>query len=341
MHKPKSVISLTIFIACSLFIIGCKDNNVDPPVTTSNINLVAEYNTNASTNGIFVMPINFINYAFIADGTNGMQIINVTQVNLPDSVSSFDTDGSANDITVANISNDLYAFISDYYSGLVIVDVSDPTNPVLAAVLNVAGGGAFVTTTTVDAVNEIAYVGLSTGQVSVFDLSPLPNEPNFINAFTRAESVNGLYINNNLLYIAAGDDGFVIMDVTNPAVPELISANNTSGNASDVIVSTNYAYVADSYNGMLIFNVTTPSSPVLLSRFAPNGQILGLTINNNSLYTADNNYGVETVNVSNPSSPSQIGFFDSQGSANNIFYFGGYLFLAAAEEGLVILQPTN
>jgi hypothetical protein len=339
MHKLKYV--LLLFLLSVIFFNGCKDNSVTPSVSSSNMNLVATYGTNASTSGVFVLPINFRNYAFIADGTNGMQVIDLTQINSPDSVASYNTDGSANDVTVANINNDYYAFISDYFGGLDIVDISDPNNPSLVVIVNVAGGIASISTTCIDAANKIAYVGLSNGQVSIYDISQLPNAPVFISAYNRAQSLNGLYITNNRLYIAGGNTGLLIVDVTNPSSPVLLSANNTSGITSDVIVNTNYAYVADSYNGMLIFNVTNPSSPILLSKFPANGQIFGVTINNNSVYTADNSYGVETVNVSNPAAPSQIGYLKTSSSAVNIFYFGGYLFLAAAEGGLAILQPTN
>lgn len=330
---------IAVVLLLSILFYSCKNNSVIPPGSNSNITLVATYGTNASTTGIFVLPINFRNYAFIADGTNGMQIIDVTQINLPDSVSSFNTDGSANDVFIANINNNYYAFISDYNSGYVIVNVSNPFNPTLVSDINFSGD--FINTSFVDVINKIAYVGFAGGQVNIYDISPLPSQPVFLNTIPAGGNTNGMFLAGNNLYLAQGNIGFEIYDVSNPLNPGLKSVYNTPGLASDVIVNTNYAYVADSYNGMLIFNVTNTSAPVLLSRFQANGQILGLTINNNSVYTADNTYGVETVNVSNPAMPSQIGYLNSNSSAVNIFYFGGYLFLAAAEGGLAILQPTN
>ncbi len=319
---------------------GCKDNSTNPVVNKENMTLVSTYNTYASTNGLCVVPLNFRNYAFIADGSAGMQILDVTIVNSIDSVSSYNTDGSANDVTVASINGDTYAFISDYNRGYVVVDVDDPANPVLTGVVNVAAGG-FVNTSYVDAVNRIAYIALATGQVSVFDLSPLPNAPVFLTGINGGGSANGLYVSGNRLYIAGGTVGLQIVDITDPGIPVIISAFNTPGIASGVSISTNYAYVADASNGMLVLDVTNSTAPVILSRFAPNGQILGVTVNNNNVFTADNGYGIENVSVSSPQSPTQQGYIQTNSSALNIVYFGGYVFLAAAEGGMAIFQPTN
>ena len=92
---------------------------------------------------------------------------------------------------------------------------------------------------------------------------------------------------------------------------------------------------------MLILNVTDPSAPVYSSKFSGTGQILGVYVNNNNVFCADNTYGIENVSVSNPNSPNKVGYIQTNSSANNIFYFGGYIFLAAAEGGLGIYQPAN
>lgn len=336
----RSFSSAVLIVFFSIIFLGCKDSTTnDPIVDESNISLVSIYQTNASTNGVCVYPVSFRNYAFIADGSNGLQIIDVTQVNSPDSVSSFNTGGSANDVTVAGINNDVYAFVSDYSGGLVIIDVSDPGNPMLTGVINIPG---LTNTSFIDGLNERGYIGVDNGNLYTIDLSSLPNPPS---AFTMInpsyESIKGLYVTGNLLYAACSNTGMLIYDVSNVNSINLLSVTNTSGSASDVVVNTGYAYIADSFNGLLIFNVSNPSAPSLLSRYPPFEQILGVAVNNNSAYTADNGYGVESINISNPSNPTQSGYNKTNSSANNVYYFGGYLYLAAAEGGLAIFRPSN
>jgi hypothetical protein len=331
---------LPLIILAGIFLTGCKDNSVIPPISEDNITLISTYGTTASTNGVFVAAINSRTFAFIADGYNGMQIIDVTSPNNPDSVSAVNTNGNANDITLSVVNGSLYAFVSDYNNGCLIVDVSDPYNPALIAVIN--NLAQYVLTACVDNVNDYLYLGTDNGSIHVIDISDLPGPPQpRINFGTTNQSVNGLSVSNNTLYCAYGNTGFVIFDVTSPLNPLTLSVTNTPGSASDIIISLGYAFVADSYNGTLIYNVSNTSAPSLLSRIPPNGQIFGVAINNNTLYTADNSYGVESVNISSPSLPSENGSIKLNSSASNIYYFGGYLYLAAAEGGLAILQPVN
>lgn len=335
---------ILIILFLSLIVLyGCKDNSTNPVVNQQNMKLVSTYSTNASTNGVCVLPINFRNYALIADGSNGMQIIDVNQVNSPDSIASFDINGSANDVTAANINGSLYAFISDYSGSLVVVDISTPSNPVWVGSINNTGN--FVNKTFIDAVNRIAYIGMEGGTILIYDISPLPNQPNLIRSYYigggGSASIKGLCVSGSLLYIASGQIGLSIVDVSDPANPQPVSLFNTAGIANDVKVSSGYAYVADSYNGMLILNVNDPAAPVYSSKYTGSGQILGVSVNNNNVFTADNTYGIENVNVSSPNSPTQQGFIQTNSSALNIFYFGGYVFLAAAEGGMAIFQPTN
>lgn len=332
------VVFLSIFTI--FFITGCKDSGVTPPVDSSNISLVSVYNTTGSTNGVYVLPINFRDYVLIADGTNGMQIIDVTLANQPDSAASFDTDGSANDVTAASINGDLYAFITDYTYGLYVVDIDNPLNPFLVG--NIQPTGGFVTTTFVDANNKLAYIAFGT-VVNIYDISALPNQPAFLSSINlgTGSSANGVYVSGGYAYIAAGYVGLKIVNVSNPSNPVDVAAVNTAGFSSDVVVNSTYAYVADSYNGMLILDVSNPANPIFKSKFTGTGQILGVYASNNNVYCADNTYGIENVNVSNPSSPTKAGYIQTNSSANNIFYFGGYIFLAAAEGGLGIYQPAN
>lgn len=322
-------------ILLALIASGCKDDGNNPVVNQSNISLISTYSTNASTNGVYVTTINFKDYAFLADGTNGMQIVDVTAPNNPDSVSSFNTGGSANDVFVATINGDIYAFVSDFNTGFVIIDVSDVTNPQQVGLV----AGPYANTSFIDAPNNKAY--FSRGAVYIYDISNLPGTITYLSVTPSV--CEGIYVTGGKMYTAENSNGFSIYDVTNPTAPQFISRTNTLGLSSSVTVIQNNLYLADSYNGTLIFNVTNPSAPSLLSRIAPSpsGQVLGVAVNNNTLYTADNNYGVESINISNPSSPSQNGNIQLNSSASNIFYFGGYLYLAAAEGGLAILQPAN
>lgn len=320
-----------------LILASCKDDVINPPVSQSNYSIASVYHTYASTYAVQLASISFRTYAFIADGSSGMQIVDVTAPNLPDSVSSLNTDGTAAGITLAVINGYLFAFIVDYNGGCVIADVSNPFLPVEVADLN----GLFLSAV-VDVPNEWLYLGSDNGNILLVDISNLPFSPTPRLTFgTSNTPVNSLYLAGSSLFCAAGAAGMIIYNVSSPLNPDLSSVANTTGSANDVTASTGYAYVADGFNGTVIFNVTDPAAPTLLSTIAPNSEILSIAVNNNTLYTADNSYGSESFDIFSTSSPVKNGYIKLNSSALDIVYFGGYLYLAAAEGGLAILQPVN
>jgi len=75
------------------------------------------------------------NYAYIACGTSGLQIINVSNPALPVLAGSYDTPDWAYGVAVSGG----YAYVADYSSGLQIINVSNPASPALAGSYNTPG----------------------------------------------------------------------------------------------------------------------------------------------------------------------------------------------------------
>jgi hypothetical protein len=327
-----------IIILLLLIFSACKDDVVNPPVNQSNYSIAALYPTYASTYAVQVVSVNFRDYAFIADGASGMQIIDVTVRNQPDSVSSLNVSGTAVDISVAPVNGYLFAFVVVSNGGCVIADVSDPFNPYIVSVISLSSALSLC----IDIQNEFLYIGDNGGNLNFYDIAPLPAPP--ISRFVFGTSntpVTGIILLSDFLYCSYGSTGLVIYNVSNRYNPVLSSVTNTTGIAYDVTATAGYVYLADGFNGTLIYNVTNPASPTLVSTMSPSGEVQGVAVNNITLYTADNTYGSESYDISSPSSPVKNGYIKLNSSALDIVYFGGYLFLAGAQGGMAILQPTN
>jgi len=91
---------------------------VDNP---GNLALEGTYDTSGSSYGIYI----FGKYAYVADSTSGLQIIDISDHALPTLEGAYNTNGYAFDVYVSG----KYAYIADYGSGLQIIDVSDPSTP--------------------------------------------------------------------------------------------------------------------------------------------------------------------------------------------------------------------
>ena len=81
--------------------------------------------------------------AYIADGSSGLQILDVSVPAAPTSLGSFDTPGEAWDVEVAAG----LAYVADFDGGLQILDVSDPAAPTAMGSIDTA----------VEAMREGAY----------------------------------------------------------------------------------------------------------------------------------------------------------------------------------------
>ena len=82
---------------------------------------VGSFDTDGTAYDVFVEG----DLAYIADGQDGLRIIDITNLEEPEEVGSLDTDGSA---FVADVQGDL-TYIADGQNGLVIVNIADPTDP--------------------------------------------------------------------------------------------------------------------------------------------------------------------------------------------------------------------
>ncbi|MEK7548913.1 MAG: hypothetical protein AAB496_00245 [Patescibacteria group bacterium] len=131
------------------------------------------------------------------------------------------------------------------------------------------------------------------------------------------KGLNSLNISGNYLYAVSNDDSqeFLIIDISNPALPTKISSVNLSGSSNGITVfyKNNFAYVGRASGAaqeFVIIDVFNRSSPQYYSGLSGvGGEINDIFVFNNRAYlgTEDDNNGLTIVNVGDPANPSKIG----------------------------------
>jgi hypothetical protein len=153
-------------------------------------------------------------------------------------------------------------------AGLVVVDLADPLHPKLAATVPLQRARASAI--------QFRYLWVTTAEgLRVLDVTQLL-KPRLLPAIVPLADARRVYVARTYAYVAAGRDGLVIVNVTNPEAP-IVYAKETFGgrmtDASDVIVgSTNaslFAYVADGNAGMKVIQLTSPASQPNFYGFSP------------------------------------------------------------------------
>ncbi len=159
--------------------------------------------------------------------------------------------------------------------------------------------------------------------------------------YSTPGNVQDVEVVENLAYLADGNSGLQIVDVTNPAAPALTGSYNTPGSAYSVHVIENLAYVADDTSGLQIIDVSNPAAPTLTGSYDTPDSARGLQIVGNLAYVADGSSGLQIINITNPSAPSFIGSYDTPDLARTLQIIGNLAYVADYTSGLQIIDVSN
>jgi hypothetical protein len=230
----------------------------------------------------------------VADGDNGLMILNISNPLSITFTGIYDTDGYADDVAVAGN----YACISgttytDYGSNdyLEIVDINDPSAPVRAGKYNIG---------------------------SAFDLA----------------------VAGNYAYVAAGDSGLKIVDISDSSSPKLGGIQKIPNIVNNVAVAGKYVYVTtykDEYDVLEIIDISNPSSPKLVGICDTGNYREDIAVSGNYAYVIGDN-GIVILDISNQESPRPAGSYVTAVGAEDVAVADNYVYIADFSNGLVILS---
>jgi hypothetical protein len=216
------------------------------------------------------------NYAYVAAGVAGLQIVDVSDLTHPFIAGSLSTSGNANGVRVAGS----VAFVADGAAGVEIIDVSSPTAPV-----RIAG------VATPAAANHLAIAGnrlfvADALGLRIVDFSQ-PQAPALLGGIDLAAGVDpgseprGVDVSGNYAVLAASSLGVKIVDVSDPAHPRLtgsVVVGPIQSCTVAVTVRDRMAYVAvagcGSLGGLRVVDFSQPTNPV---QVGATGDAFGLT----------------------------------------------------------------
>ncbi|MDH5445716.1 MAG: Ig-like domain-containing protein, partial [Gammaproteobacteria bacterium] len=132
-------------------------------------------------------------------------------------------------------------------------------------------------------------------------------EPEALSAIAIPGYANNVDVSGDYAFVAAGNAGLQVVDVTDRTTPVIVGSLDTAGTAIDIKVVGNYAYIADGANGLVIMDVTNPLTPSLVSTFDTADIAQDLKIDRQIAYIASGSGGLVIVDVSNPATPISKG----------------------------------
>jgi hypothetical protein len=274
------------------------------------------------------------NYAYVAAANFGLRVVDVSDSSHPRQVSAVAIPSA---VAVAVGGRYAYAcggLIEQPGSLLYVIDISDPGRPIIAGSSSVDG------CRDMDVAGQIAYFATE-GGLDLVNVSD-PSRPFRTASLSLPQGTTvGVAVSGNKAYVAASSAGLQVVDVSDPRNPVRIGAFNTGSNASqDVVVAGNRAYVADFFR-LLVVDVSDPTHPTGMGSLeVPGGNAYGVAVAGNLVYVAHGNKGLSVVDVSDPYHPLLAGTADTPGFSSAVTAFGGKVYLADGENGLVILEKA-
>ncbi|MCK5159050.1 MAG: hypothetical protein KAR08_07830, partial [Candidatus Heimdallarchaeota archaeon] len=269
-------------------------------------------------------------YAYIADESGGMQVIDISNPLEPTYVSDYSTPHEAKDIQISGI----YAYIADHNSGLQILNISDPTTPTFVGSYNTPS-----LATAIDISDDLAYVADGAGGLQILNISD-PSTPTFVGSYDTPSYAYGVFVSGDYVYVADGGGGLVILDISDPSSPALASLYATTNFALNVIVIEPYAFVTIYKTGLLILDISDPTLPIYFTLYdLP--EFWGpweIAFSGSYACIANGNTGLQILDLSNLSLPSIAGSYNTPGLAQGVFFSGDYAYVADGPSGLQIIK---
>ncbi len=116
----------------------------------------------------------------------------------------------------------------------------------------------------------------------------------------------GLEVDRHFAYIAASDDGFYILNVSNKNFPVEVGHLSLSGNATDVLLDGTVAYVTLGDDGIASVDISDPTNPQLLGINQIGGYSRHMALQGNTLFVSGGAAGLRVFDVVDPTHISLV-----------------------------------
>ncbi len=275
------------------------------------------------------------NFVFIADGSFGLQVIDVTHPDAPAIISSFSLYNHSPAVHVAVSGHYAYLTDYDYVYVIDINDLSHPTESCHFTADDLPGVAGFA----ID--GNYLFLAAPSG-LSIFDITqPLhPRKTGSVGFHTVGET--NVVINNKHAYVTI-QDSIQVIDVSDKKSPKKISRFYTKGVSNNIWMEGNRIFLAKGWAGAQIIDAGNPDSLFEIASFDSNNKLFspsfGMAVNKNIIYVSHGAKGLEVVDISNLNALNSLISLTPYNPTKNVIIHGYYAYLLQSQ--ITILDISN
>jgi 5-hydroxyisourate hydrolase-like protein (transthyretin family) len=152
---------------------------------------------------------------------------------------------------------------------------------------------------------------------------------------------NGVDVNGNYAYVAAGASGLQVVDVTDRSNPRIVGSLALPGNANAVKVTNGRAFLAAGSAGLAIVDITNPVKPSLISVADTPGDATGLRLSGTLAFVADGPAGLQIIETKVQASPVILGSVPIPGTSKAVDVSGTLAIVAAGANGIRVVNVSD
>jgi hypothetical protein len=173
-----------------------------------------------------------------------------------------------------------------------------------------------------------------------------PFAPTLAGRYDTPGSAAHVVVVGDYAYVADGESGMHVFDVSDPTNPTLAGGYDTPGWCRSLAVAGNYVYVADGTGGKLqVIDISDPTSPTLAGSYMALDNPYWVTLHGNYAYVLDPFlepvYGIIVLDVTDPTNPVHLGDHYTAGFDRSAVVAGDHLYVAGDVNGLYVFDITN
>ncbi len=231
------------------------------------------------------------------------------------------------------------ALVTTDGSEVALVDLGNPTQPVV-----LGSWKSLFPVSDAELAGNLAYIAsyepgfLSTIEIVDFSDSAKSVLRGYYDTPGHAQEIT---LVANTAYVADGEAGLLILDVSDPTMPRRLGGYDTQGDVTGVRVAGHNAYVADG-TWLLILDVSDPVRPTRLGLHKVAGGISAFQVEGGTAYVHETGVGLRTLDVSDPTNVRNLGTYRTWSmEVPALAVSGQRAYLARGQGGVQVVDVSN
>ncbi len=271
------------------------------------------------------------NQLFIADGTAGLQIFDISDAASPQWLAHIDTPGYARDVEAV----DQRTFILDSYLGLVVIDNHEVRSPRIVASLPLPGNPRSMARD-----GDLMFITCSDQGLAVANIAD-PDHPTLLHILDIPSHARDVAVQGNLLAVSDQEDLIQLYTMVTPQVFNLRGSIYQQNLYTQKLAFHNGLLLCGGYGqGLGIINVDDPDTPFIQGQqYSSLGDFSAFTMIGDRLIAA--NAAVDLVDFSTPQQPPLLGSAAVPGNNRNLATYGDFTYVSNNEDGLRVVDLSD